>query len=273
MYYPRVGSRVLIGGRLQLGDSPVEGYDLLSGRERETLDSFTEVVEDSLTETIYALFSGGRDSLVALHISKIISDRLRVRLTAIHVDTTISTLGNIEYVQRVCSELQVRLITLRPRYDFFTLVSKWGFPTVTRRWCCYHLKVEPLKTFFKSIDVSRALVIDGIRAEESWRRRNFPELGYHKHFRCLNYHPIFHWRKEDVLKYIMLHDLPDNPLYEKLPRVTECWCTAFKTVGQFTVLKREWPEFFRKFVEAEARLEKGGSALFRDGRRIYLKDL
>jgi 3'-phosphoadenosine 5'-phosphosulfate sulfotransferase (PAPS reductase)/FAD synthetase len=238
-----------------------------------TLNSFIEVVKNNGVESIFALFSGGRDSLTTLHLSKKVSKHLGVELSAVHVDTTVSTPGNLEYVKEICRRLRVKLITLRPSYDFFSLVSRWGFPTVTRRWCCYHLKIEPLKTFFKNVDTSKALIVDGIRAEESWRRRGFPKLARHRHFNCLNYHPIFEWTREDVLKYIKVHNLRENPLYSKLPRVTECWCTAFKTVRQFTVLKREWPELFDKFVEAEANLKTGGSALFKDGKRIYLKDL
>jgi 3'-phosphoadenosine 5'-phosphosulfate sulfotransferase (PAPS reductase)/FAD synthetase len=239
----------------------------------ESLNSFIEVVKNNGVESIFVLFSGGRDSLVALHLSREVSERLGVKLSALHVDTTVSTPGNLEYVEEVCREFGVDLIVLRPKRDFFSLVGRWGFPTATRRWCCYHLKIEPLKKFFKNIDTSGVLVADGIRAEESWRRRGFPKLARHRHFNCLNYHPIFEWSKEDVLKYIKVHKLRENPLYSKLPRVTECWCTAFKTVRQFTVLRQEWPELFNKFVEAEANLKTGGSALFKGRKKVYLKDL
>jgi 3'-phosphoadenosine 5'-phosphosulfate sulfotransferase (PAPS reductase)/FAD synthetase len=238
-----------------------------------TLDSFVKVVKNNRIETIYSLFSGGRDSLVVLHMSKTVSEHLGLKLMTLHVDTTVSTPGNLEYVKEVCNDLGVNLVVLRPEQDFFRLVKKWGFPTATRRWCCYHLKIAPLKVFFSGLDTSKALLVDGIRAEESWRRKEFPKLAWHKHFKCLNYHPIFEWTKKDVLRYIEEMDLKENPLYNKLPRVTECWCTAFKTVEQFKILKDNWPELFQKFVEAEASLKTKGSALFRNGKRIYLKDL
>jgi len=242
-------------------------------RVSEVLSSFIEVVESNGIESVYALFSGGRDSLVSLHLSKRVSEILKIGLKALHVDTTVSTPGNLEYVQEICNDLHVELTVLRPGHDFFSLVERWGFPTATRRWCCYHLKIEPLKKFFEKVDTSRALVVDGIRAEESWRRRSFPKLGHHRHFKCLNYHPILEWTRQEVLKYIKAHGLKENPLYRKLPRVAECWCTAFKTAKQFTVLKEEWPELFERFLRAEANLKTGGSALFRNGKRIYLRDL
>jgi len=220
----------------------------------------------------FVLFSGGRDSLVALHLAIRAADAANTKVTAVHVDTTVSTPGNLDYVKNTCKDFGVQLVVVRPKKDFFTLVKKWGFPTVTRRWCCYHLKIEPLKRFLLSVE-DRKFVVDGIRKNESPRRREFPKIGYHKHFKCLNYHPIFDFSSENVKAYIKANRLKENPLYGIFPRATECWCTSFKTVTQFIELKKYFPDFFQKFVEAEASLKKGGSALFRNGRRIYLREL
>ena len=246
-----------------------------SDKEIRALDSFIEVVKRGGYEVIYVLFSGGRDSLVTLHLTWRIGRALNLCVEAVHVDTTVSTPGNIDYVRAICNKLDVSLIVVRPIHDFFTLVERWGFPTATRRWCCYHLKIEPLKRYFMECIKRgyKGLIVDGIRADESPRRYNFPRFGFHRHFKLPCYHPIFDWTKQDVVYYIKQHSLLDNPLYRILPRATECWCTALKTPKQFIILKRHWPELFKKFVEAEARLRTGGSALFKNGRRIYLKDL
>ena len=220
----------------------------------------------------YVLFSGGRDSLVTLHLVKKVCETMDTQLLAVYVDTTNSTPGNTEYVRKICKELKINLKVLYPKEDYFSLVKKWGFPTVTRRWCCYHLKIEPLRRFFRKIQQPK-VIFDGIRKNESARRREFPIVGWHRHFKALNCHPIFDWKEEDVKKYIELNRLEENPLYKIFPRATECWCTAFKTVSQFKALKEHFPEFFQKFVELEKSLRTGGSALFRNGKRIYLKDL
>jgi 3'-phosphoadenosine 5'-phosphosulfate sulfotransferase (PAPS reductase)/FAD synthetase len=233
-----------------------------------------EVAITNDINNIFALFSGGRDSLVALHLAYRVARALKLKIVALHVDTTISTPGNIEYVKFICEKLGVNLKILRPKRDYFTLVRKWGFPTITRRWCCYHLKIEPLKLYFKNIDVSDSLVIDGIRAEESRRRKNYPKLGFHKHFKCLNYHPIFNWTGEDVKDYIVRYSLPENPLYAKgLPRASECWCPVFKRISQFKWLMENYPELFNKLVKLESELKSGGSMIFRNGKKIYLRDI
>jgi len=221
----------------------------------------------------YVLFSGGRDSLVTLHLVKKVCDNRGLEVVAVFVDTTNSTPGNTLYVKEICENLKVKLETVYPKEDFFSLVKKWGFPTVTRRWCCYHLKIEPLRRFFRNMKGSEIIIFDGMRADESSKRKKYPIIGWHKHFQSLNCHPIFYWKKEDVIKYISLNKLKENPLYRIFPRATDCWCTAFKTVNQFKALKTHFPEFFQEFVEAEKCLKTKGSALFKSGKKIYLRDI
>ncbi len=95
---------------------------------------------------IYVMFSGGKDSLVALHLTKSI---FQEKTKALFINTGIPTPGVIDYVKETCKELNVELTILEPKYDYFELVNKIGFPTITRRWCKYYLKLKPLKEFTK----------------------------------------------------------------------------------------------------------------------------
>jgi tRNA(Ile)-lysidine synthase TilS/MesJ len=58
-----------------------------------------------------------------------VSEHLSIPLEAIHVDTTISTPGNLQYVKAICNYLDVKLSIVKPKYVYFTYVEKWGFPT------------------------------------------------------------------------------------------------------------------------------------------------
>jgi len=133
------------------------------------------------------------------------------------------------------------------------------------------LGVSLHKDYFYRREDKQGLIVDGIRREESRRRKTFPKIGFHKHFKRLCYHPIFDWSKQDVLSYISQYSLPENPLYEKLPRASECRCTAFKTIKQFKILKENWPDLFMKLVEAESKLKPGRSALFKMERECILE--
>jgi len=221
----------------------------------------------------YVLFSGGKDSLVTLHLVKRVADKNGRKVIAVHVDTTASIPDNLNYVRSLCEELEVELRIVKPRRDYFSLVKKWGFPTLRRRWCCYYLKIEPLKDFF-SKQPDPKVVFDGIRATESTRRRNISQPFWHRHFRCYCYHPILYWSSTEVEYYIMKYKLPLNPLYDKgFTRASECWCPVFKTVEQFSHLKEHYPSFFNKLVRLESQMREGGSTLFKKGRRIYLGHL
>jgi len=221
----------------------------------------------------YVLFSGGKDSLVSLHLCKRVATDIGSEIKAVYVDTTASIPDNLKYVKSTCQRLRIDLEILRPNPGYFSLVEKWGFPTVRRRWCCYHLKIKPLKDYLLSQANSR-FVVDGIRAEESDRRRQFPKIGFHRHFRCLCYHIIFNWTKTDTMQYISRHKLPLNPLYSKgFFRASECWCPVYKTVKQFISLKKHYPTFFEELVVLESKLRGGGSALFKNGKKVYLRNL
>jgi len=221
----------------------------------------------------YILFSGGRDSLVALHILNRAAEELGVNITALYVDTTASLPDTLEYVKTVCKWLGVKLVFLKPRKDYFTLVERWGFPTMTRRWCCFHLKIQPLKDFFSNKN-GPLMVFDGIRSDESYRRASFPQIGFHKHFGCLCCHIIFDWSSYDVRQYIAKNNLYVNPLYDLgLKRASECWCPVYKAREQFVMLKENYPDFFNKLVHLESKLKTGGSMIFKKGKRIYLRDI
>jgi 3'-phosphoadenosine 5'-phosphosulfate sulfotransferase (PAPS reductase)/FAD synthetase len=249
---------------------PVEHPRLLHDLELEAMEELKLLIR--MYEP-YVLFSGGRDSLVALHMTARAAKAVGKVAVAVHVDTTIATPGNVDYVAHVCERLGVRLEVVRPAEDYFALVRRWGFPTATRRWCCYHLKIEPLKSFILKAPDPK-MVIDGIRREESPRRQGFLKIGYHRHFKCLNYHPILDWSITHVREYISTHNLQENPLYSLgFCRASECWCPVFKRLEQFKALKLHYPELFRRLVELEASLTTRGSTLFRNGKKVYLRDL
>ena len=217
--------------------------------------------------TCYVLFSGGKDSLCALALVKEIGDEVNAQVRAVHVDTTVSLPENLEYVRDICSRLNVPLDVVSPEEDFFSMAKRYGAPRFNARWCCYALKIKPLRDYLRG--KRNKIVADGIRRGESSKRRRYSWFWYDKrHFRCFVIHPIIDWSERQVLDFLSKRGLPLNPLYRKFKRAAECWCGVFKSRRDFEVLRAYNPELFRRLLDVE-RSFKGGSF----GKNFYLCDI
>jgi phosphoadenosine phosphosulfate reductase len=224
-------------------------------------------------ERVYVMFSGGRDSLVVLDLSLRALGRERVE--ALFIDTGIATPGLKEYVVETCIGYGVKLNIVSPDYDFFKLVELKGFPMIKYRWCKEYLKIKPLKCFVDELKTRGVdfVLVTGLRRDESWFKGKGRKLYDHPVLGVKVYAPIFEWTGDMVREYIKLCGLRENSLYELYGKAYDCWCTAFKSPADFALLAILHPDFFKKFVEAEAKLRSGGSALYYNGRRVYLRDI
>lgn len=221
----------------------------------------------------YVLFSGGKDSLAVLSLVKRACDYIRVQPEAIYVDTTITIPENLNYVVEICRQLGVKLNIVRPESTFFELALRKGFPTFRRRWCCEYLKLRPVEGFLKDKPASR-VVFDGVRMEESLRRKNTPYMEWKDYLNCYLYHPILEWTSKDVHDYLAKERLSINPLYSKgFKRAAECWCGLYKSIDEFRLLRQYYPEMFNELLKLENMMQNGGSFLFARNRRIYLRDI
>jgi 3'-phosphoadenosine 5'-phosphosulfate sulfotransferase (PAPS reductase)/FAD synthetase len=70
---------------------------------------------------IYVMFSGGRDSLVALHMTwSVFPDKTR----ALFINTGIATPGLVDYVKEITTSFNIPLDIVSPKEDYFKLVEK-----------------------------------------------------------------------------------------------------------------------------------------------------
>ena len=149
-------------------------------------------------DEIELAYSGGKDSDVILHLSRMAGIDIR----PIYKNTTIDPPGTIRH----CKENGVEI--LAPKERFFSLVERHGFPSRWARFCCENLKE------YKVMDKA----ILGIRRSESQKRKQKytePEVCRkyrNKKGRVLQYLPILEWNDHDVAEFIRsegirLHDL------------------------------------------------------------------
>lgn len=243
----------------------------LEGLVRETVNEIREVCSGS--GRVYVMFSGGRDSLVVLDLAARALGR--DGFETLFIDTGIPTPGLKEYVVETCRGYNVKLNIVGPDYDFFELVLKKGFPMIKYRWCKEYLKIRPLKRFVEKArrEYGDVMLITGVRRDESWVKARATKIYDHPILGVKVYAPIFEWRKEHVMEYIKVNGLRENPLYWVYGKAYDCWCTVYKSPADFAILAMLNPDFFARFVEVESQLRSGGSALYYDGKRIYLRDI
>lgn len=233
-------------------------------------EPWLELLTDA--KTVFALFSGGKDSAAALAFTKecLQAERDGVKLVALHVDTTVGLPQTEEFVRDFCGIIDVKLEILRPKEDYFSLVKRWGVPRPRARWCCFHLKIEPIRDYLR--EFSDFVVVDGMRREESRKRNGYPFTYQHPHFGWV-VHPIIDWTGGEVDDFLRARALPINPAYELGFSSWECWCGVYKRREEFVKLKETNPDFFMKLVRLESQLTSGFAYAFCDHKPLYLRDL
>jgi len=153
------------------------------------------------------------------------------------------------------------------------LVEKWGLPSIKYRWCCYHLKIQPLQDYLRPIHSK--IVFDGVRAEESPKRRQFGKIWFYdkRKFGCFCIHPIYDWTRDEVERFIRDRKLKVNPAYKILGFSAECFCGAYSHKPEFERIRAHFPKFFDKLMRIEEKIKTGYTYVYHRGRRIPLREI
>lgn len=226
------------------------------------------------TKRIYALFSGGHDSLVATHLTSQHPDFSGV----IHLDTGIGIPETQEYVKETCARFNLHLTIAKAleceRADgtpdpqiYEEWVKAYGFPGPAQHSAMYRrLKERPLETALRKIKKtipdwnSRAdqiILTTGIRLEESQRRANNPryQADTYASGAQLWVCPIRDWTKDLCEEYMKWQSLPRNPVKDNLCMSGECLCGSFAKANELAQIDFFYPEVGDRIHKLEKEVQ------------------
>lgn len=183
-------------------------------------------------------FSGGKDSIVTLDL---------VRRSGVEVSDVVYSATGIDppevmqFIRKHYPEVRWQ----RPKKSFYELVRKKSPPTIFRRWCCRHLK--------ESASPKTAVVVTGIRAEESAKRRHRDRYDLSAPSCKAMVKPIFFWLEWHIWEYIERRGLAYPALYDEgFSRIGCCVCPFItsKNMARINQHRARWPHVYKAFEHA-----------------------
>ncbi len=205
---------------------------------------FIYTMAEKVRKSITVSFSGGKDSLVALHLVL----EAGYRPIMIFNDTGLELPETIEIVRKVSKMWDLELLIANAGDSFWRAVERVGPPGKDYRWCCKVTKLAPLAKLFLEKFPEGALNIVGQRAFESldrarssrvWRNKWMPHI--------LSITPIQDWPQLLVWLYIWKNKLPYNPLYDEGFDRIGCFMCPAAYIAEYNFVKETHPEMWTKW--------------------------
>ncbi len=232
------------------------------------------------TDKLAVAFSGGKDSLVALHLAL----QLKPDIPVLFVNTGIEFPESLEYIEQLKEDWKLNnFYEANAKVNFWRLTEEQGLPVAGRgnttfmsdlseqagvklsNSCCHRMKETPARQFYREHKTEG--VVTGLRVSESMMRKmNFADYGalrYSSTYGTLISWPLYAWLDDDIFNYIDRYELPQNPIYEMGYKRVGCWACLqdmfYKDSRLFT-LQKEHPNMYKtirkKFGKQMANLLK-----------------
>lgn len=162
-------------------------------------------------------FSGGKDSLVLLDlVTKALAPKDYYVIFSNTGMELSDTLATFQKAQERWPSAQFK--EAKCHMDMEESWQEFGPPASKLRWCCSVRKSVPTLMLLSEITGkdTKAVVFDGVRAEESLRRSKYTEVGEGvKNIQQINCHAILKWSSSEIFVYALKNNVLLNEAYKK----------------------------------------------------------
>ena len=189
------------------------GRDILNKIEKASLTEALEIVANLFPgETVFSSSLGQEDQVIT---DAIFRNDISVKIFTI--DTGRLFNETYELIERTTARYKKNIQLYFPESgDVEEFVSSKGINSFyesveNRKECCHIRKVKPLT---RALEGAK-LWITGLRAEQSYNRKDMPMLEWLKDKQLYKFNPLLNWTYDDVLDYLKKFDVPYNSLHDK----------------------------------------------------------
>lgn len=215
-------------------------------------------------EKVFLAFSGGDDSLCAIHVAK----ELGIKPILLHVNTGTGVKETTDYVHDTARRLKLELIEQTNFEEYKMRVIKNGFYGQGDQAHGMAYNILKDKPFRRMIGAYRGgkrnykiFVIAGARKKESLRRmKTSKDISVRGSDVWLNI--INDWDKEQELDFLQSKGVERNPVAIKLCRSGECNCgtpiSMKRADFELAELKVVYPDCYNGIMELQSLVMKAG---------------
>ncbi|MCE8423379.1 MAG: phosphoadenosine phosphosulfate reductase family protein, partial [Candidatus Methanoperedens sp.] len=204
---------------------------------------------DFKDSTVYVSFSGGKDSLTTLDLTR---SALKKPLKVFFANTGIEFPETVEFARRFCKENDIELIEVEAKEAFWENLPSFGPPAKDFRWCCKVCKLAPINSVMEECTGGgrKCITVDGKRKYESFvRARIAPKEENPFVPGQVSVFPIRNWRAIEVWLYIYYRKLEYNPLYDMGFERVGCWLCPAELSAEYYRFRELHPELFKRWNE------------------------
>lgn len=206
---------------------------------------------------IYAMFSGGNDSMVSTHFAMEHGAH-----EVLHINTGIGVRQTREFVRETCKAFGWPLKEIHPpNTTYRDFVMKHGFPGPgSHRYAYSWLKERALRKVVSEAKTNvkdRVALVTGVRNSESARRMGFVQPIVREGAKVW-VAPMHSFSELEMNSYRILHQLPKNEVAVNLGMSGECLCGAFASPGEFDRIAHFYPEVAQEIRILQDEVREAG---------------